>query len=108
VTEVFPYDPKLVGHRLPEVVLGKGSGPDSVRMAAEEPGYLNLTADELQAPLLAVKMESLGLRRLITKQEFKLILASVLEQGQDGGKDEAQAGRAPVGQGGLRPGRRPR
>jgi isopropylmalate/homocitrate/citramalate synthase len=75
---VFPYDPKLVGQHAPEVVLGKGSGPDSVAMAAAELGYQDLTAGEQAALLLAVKMESLGLRRLLTRQEFAHLLASVL------------------------------
>jgi isopropylmalate/homocitrate/citramalate synthase len=78
VTEVFPYDPKLVGQHAPEVVLGKGSGPDSVAMAAAGLGYQDLTASEQAALLLAVKMESLGLRRLLTRQEFAHLLASVV------------------------------
>jgi isopropylmalate/homocitrate/citramalate synthase len=77
VTEVFPYDPKLVGQSDAQVVLGKGSGPDSILMAVAELGGPELTAEELNDLLLRVKLESLGLRRLLTLEEFAGLMKSV-------------------------------
>jgi isopropylmalate/homocitrate/citramalate synthase len=77
LTEVFPYDPKMVGQHTPEVVLGKGSGPDSIVMAAADLGYTDLSGTEITDLLLAVKMESLGLRRLLTQDEFAGLLTAV-------------------------------
>jgi isopropylmalate/homocitrate/citramalate synthase len=74
LTEVFPYDPKLVGQHAPEVVLGKGSGPDSVVMAAAELGVHDLVETEVTDLLMAVKMESLGSRRPLTRDEFSRLL----------------------------------
>jgi isopropylmalate/homocitrate/citramalate synthase len=76
LTEVFPYRPELVGQHAAEAVLGKGSGPDSVVMAAAELGHADLTKEEIEDLLLAVKMESLGLRRLLTGEEFASLLGS--------------------------------
>lgn len=77
VTEVFPYHPKLVGQQAPQVVLGKGSGPDSITMAAAELGHHDLDGEEITELLLAVKMESLGLRRPLMQDEFAGLLGSV-------------------------------
>jgi isopropylmalate/homocitrate/citramalate synthase len=77
VTEVFPYHPDLVGQRQPKVVLGKGSGPDSVVMAAAALGVHDLTSDQITKLLSAVKLESLGLRRLLTSEEFEGLLRRI-------------------------------
>ena len=63
--------------RQPEVVLGKGSGPDSVVMAAAELGVRDLSSEEVTALLSAVKLESLGLRRLLTTYEFAALLTKI-------------------------------
>jgi isopropylmalate/homocitrate/citramalate synthase len=77
LTEVFPYQPKLVGQTDGEVVLGKGSGPDSIVMAAAELGCSDLTPEEINDLLLRVKLESLGLRRLLTLEEFSTVMKSI-------------------------------
>lgn len=73
LTEVFPYDPALVGRPdAPEVILGKGSGPDSIAMSAERVGVKDLSAIEVAELLRRVKVEALGLRRCLTLEEFKV------------------------------------
>jgi isopropylmalate/homocitrate/citramalate synthase len=76
LTEVFPYVP-LVGQITPRIVFGKGSGPDAIVMAAAELGHHNLADAEIAELLMAVKMQSLGLRRQLTPGEFADLLQSV-------------------------------
>ncbi|MGB5104913.1 MAG: hypothetical protein WBO04_16560, partial [Steroidobacteraceae bacterium] len=70
LTEVFPYRPELVGQRPPRVVLGKGSGIDSVRLWLEELG-VRATDDEQLALLQLVKRASLEKKALLTPEEFR-------------------------------------
>jgi len=77
LTEVFPYLPGLVGQPDAGVVLGKGSGPDSIVMAAAELGRTDLREEEVTDLVLAVKTESLGLRRSLTLPEFEQLLVTV-------------------------------
>lgn len=76
LTYVFPYHPRLVSGE-PSIVLGKGSGPDSIRMAAEEIYTNTLTNNQVGELVALVKTESIGLRRELTRAEFALLLERV-------------------------------
>lgn len=73
----MPFLPELVGQPPVEVVLGKGSGLDSVRLALENVG---LTADEEQVAemLRRVKQLSLETKGLVSMYEFERIAEEVL------------------------------
>lgn len=77
LTEVFPYVPGLAGQAEPRIVLGKGSGLDSVGYWLEQ---LDIEASdsELEAILASVKHASLVKRGLLTKDEFQAIAGSAL------------------------------
>lgn len=72
LTESFPFLPSLVGQDEIQVVLGKGSGLDSVRAALER---LALTAtDDVVAAILAeVKAESLARKDLLDLDQVERI-----------------------------------
>jgi isopropylmalate/homocitrate/citramalate synthase len=69
LTETFPFRPELVGQAAPEIVLGKGSGADSITvwlerndMSADEDATLEIRA--------IVKAKSLEKKGLLTNEEF--------------------------------------
>lgn len=74
--ELFPFLPELVGQSEPEIVLGKGSGADSLREWLEKTG---LELDEALFPelLLRVKQQSLVQKRLLTEDEFRALVEEV-------------------------------
>lgn len=76
LTEAFPYLPGLVGQSSPSLVLGKGSGVDSVADVLERLG-IKYSSEELVDVLSAVKAASLARKRLLTDEEFVVILNSV-------------------------------
>lgn len=69
LTEAFPYLPELVGQDPVKLVLGKGSGLDSVAEALEQLGR-TASAEESQELLNEVKARSLESKRLIELEEF--------------------------------------
>jgi isopropylmalate/homocitrate/citramalate synthase len=77
LTEAFPYLPGLVGQTGPRLVLGKGSGLDSV---AEWLGDMGISATEAEMLeiLGGVKDASLAKRDLLDMDEFKRIVLSVI------------------------------
>ncbi|MBT5031045.1 MAG: pyruvate carboxyltransferase [Proteobacteria bacterium] len=77
VTEVFPYRPSLIGRDDPQVVMGKGSGIDSVKHWLQR---ANIEASEEQAMevLGAVKGWGLQYKRLMTQEEFNELAKGVL------------------------------
>ena len=77
ITELFPYNPRFVGQKNANPVLGKGSGVDSVRMWLEN---LGITASELEIAevLQDVKEFSLEKKRLLSEKEFRSIAQDVL------------------------------
>jgi isopropylmalate/homocitrate/citramalate synthase len=77
-TELFPFRPQVVGQDRPEIVLGKGSGIDSVKMWLH---HLEIEANEEQAleVLMAVKEFGLETKRLITEQEFRELAERILQ-----------------------------
>ena len=78
LTEAFPYRPELVGQPAPQIVLGKGSGVDSVAIWLDRLGIPWQTAEQLQAVLTEVKAASLAKKGLLDEDEFRTIAARVL------------------------------
>ena len=76
-TELFPFRWELVGQSPARVVMGKGSGIDSVKNRLEKNG-VNFTEEEAMSVVSAVKDFSLRHKRLLTDQEFDSIVESVL------------------------------
>ena len=90
LTEAFPYRPELVGQRPPEIVLGKGSGLDSVAIWLDRHG-ISPDTDQVRAVLDEVKARSLESKRLLTEDEFLAIVDQVLP----GARREAGRGAGP-------------
>jgi len=76
-TELFPYRPEVVGQPPAKVVLGKGSGIDSIKSALRNIG-LEFTEEEALQVVAAVKEFSLQRKRLVTQEEFRSIAAQTL------------------------------
>jgi isopropylmalate/homocitrate/citramalate synthase len=76
LTESFPYRPELVGQPEPVLVLGKGSGIDSVAAALER---LGLTANDEQALAILdeVKARSLETKGLVDDEAFTEIVQRI-------------------------------
>lgn len=77
LTEAFPYLPELVGQDPVQLVLGKGSGLDSIAEALETLGR-TATLEETQALLQEVKALSLQYKRLVSHEEFSVMVDAVL------------------------------
>jgi isopropylmalate/homocitrate/citramalate synthase len=77
--ELFPFHWELVGQAPAEVVLGKGSGRDSVLYFLSEVGY-TLRPDDprVDEVLVRVKESSLAKKGLLTREEFTSIAQAVL------------------------------
>jgi len=71
--EVFPFHPKLVGQRMPRVVLGKNSGLDSIRIHLDRI-RVKATDDQVNDILLRVKAASLKKKGLLDDKEFRRIV----------------------------------
>ncbi|MDE2149043.1 MAG: pyruvate carboxyltransferase [Gammaproteobacteria bacterium] len=79
MTEVFPYRPSLINREAPRVVMGKGSGIDSVKLWL---GRARIPASEEQAMtvLTAVKDWGLAHKRLMTDDEFVVLAKQTLAE----------------------------
>jgi isopropylmalate/homocitrate/citramalate synthase len=77
LTEAFPYRPELVGQRGPNIVLGKGSGMDSIAIWLDRIG-VTATVPEMEAVLGEVKARSLETKGLLDEDEFRNIVDRVL------------------------------
>jgi len=77
LTEAFPYRPELVGQPAPRIVLGKGSGLDSVAVWLDRLG-ITATSEEIAAVLGEVKARSLETKGLLDEDEFAAIVDRVL------------------------------
>jgi isopropylmalate/homocitrate/citramalate synthase len=77
LTESFPYRPELVGQPDPVLVLGKGSGIDSVLAALERLG-LAATDEQAMAILDEVKARSLQTKALVDDDAFTSIVERVV------------------------------
>lgn len=75
-TELFPFRWELVGQSPARVVMGKGSGIDSVKNRLQKKG-IDFTEEEAMSVVSAVKDFSLQHKRLLTDQEFDRIVESI-------------------------------
>ena len=73
LTELFPMRPELVGQPSADVVMGKGSGIDSVRIWLEKIGS-EATDEEAMAILREVKAQGASTKQLLTVEQFKDIV----------------------------------
>jgi isopropylmalate/homocitrate/citramalate synthase len=81
--EPFPYRPELVGQSGPEIVLGKGSGLDSVAIWLGRHGIYDAETKEIEAILAEVKGRSLAKKGLLDDDEFRDIVREVLPDSLD-------------------------
>ncbi len=77
LTEAFPFRPELVGQTGPEIVIGKGSGLDSVHIWLERVGLPPVGEEDAMAILTDVKAMSLRKKALLTEEEFRSVAESV-------------------------------
>ncbi|MFB0545675.1 MAG: pyruvate carboxyltransferase [Anaerolineae bacterium] len=77
ITEVFPFHWDLMGHNPPKIVLGKGSGTESIVAWLEEIG-VEASAEEVRRLTTLVKEKSMAKRGLLTKAEFEELVRSVV------------------------------
>jgi isopropylmalate/homocitrate/citramalate synthase len=78
-TELFPVRSQFVGQPPAEVVMGKGSGIDSVKQWLEHLG-IEATDEEALKMTAAVKKYSLGTKKLLTENEFRKIAQDVIKE----------------------------
>jgi len=76
-TELFPFRWSAVGQPPAKVVMGKGSGIDSVHMWLQQIGMQVSEEDALKV-LAAVKSHSLKTKRLLTEAEFREVAQKVI------------------------------
>jgi len=75
-TTVFPVRPEFVGHEMPQIVMGKKSGLDSISVWSQKLG-IDLTEEEALAVLAQVKLRSHDEKRVLTEEEFSEIAGRV-------------------------------
>ena len=75
-TEIFPVHPNFIGHRAPQILMGKKSGVDNVALWSEKLG-ISLNEDEVKGVLEQVKLQSHDLKRVLNEAEFKKIIEKV-------------------------------
>lgn len=73
ITEVFPIRWDLVGQGPPEIVLGKGSGEDSIKTWLDKVN-VSVPEDRIKEITLAVKQKSIEKKGLLSKEDFLEIL----------------------------------
>jgi isopropylmalate/homocitrate/citramalate synthase len=76
--EAFPFRPELVGQTGPEIVLGKGSGLDSVLIWLDKLELGPASEEEAAAILDEVKAASLARKGLLDEATFAAIVENVL------------------------------
>ena len=77
-TELFPFRPEFVGQPRADVVMGKGSGMDSIKVWLEK-FQMRANDEQMTEILMGVKQFGLDHKRLLTAEEFKTIANGVLE-----------------------------
>lgn len=75
-TTVFPVHPDFVGHDTPKIVMGKKSGLDNIAIWSKKLG-IELNEDEAMDVLMAVKLRSHDLKRVLTEKEFMGVVEEV-------------------------------
>jgi isopropylmalate/homocitrate/citramalate synthase len=78
LTEAFPYRPELVGQSQPQIVLGKGSGLDSIGIWLSRHGINDAETKEIEAILAEVKGRSLAKKGLLDDDEFLDVVRDIL------------------------------
>ena len=78
-TELFPMRWDAVGQPAAKVVMGKGSGIDSIHMWLQKAGIQASDEDAMKI-MQAVKAHSLKTKKLLTEAEFKEVVDSVLKK----------------------------
>ena len=78
LTEAFPFRPEFVGQIGPEIVLGKGSGLDSVHIWLDRLGLPSANDEEAMEILQRVKARGLAKKGLLDEDEFHHIAVDVL------------------------------
>jgi isopropylmalate/homocitrate/citramalate synthase len=76
--EPFPFRPELVGQADPKIVLGKGSGLDSVSIWLGNNGIYDAETKEIEAILAEVKGRSLAKKGLLGNEEFMEVVREVI------------------------------
>jgi isopropylmalate/homocitrate/citramalate synthase len=76
-TELFPYHWDVVGQPAPRIVIGKGSGIDSIKAKLKEMG-VSANEEEAMKVVMAVKEHSLKTKALLTDQEFNQVVRATL------------------------------
>ena len=80
-TELFPIRWSAVGQPPAEVVMGKGSGIDSVNMWLQDVGMQVSEADAMKV-LQAVKLHSLNNKKMLSHAEFRDVARATLGRSQ--------------------------
>jgi len=80
LTEAFPYRPELVGQQPPKIVLGKGSGLDSIAIWLDRFGIEDASTPEIEEMLREVKARSLAKKGLLDDDEFLDIVQRVIPE----------------------------
>jgi isopropylmalate/homocitrate/citramalate synthase len=76
--EPFPFRPELVGQKAPDIVMGKGSGLDSVSIWLGRNDIFDAETKEIEAILAEVKGRSLAKKGLLDNNEFMEIVREVI------------------------------
>jgi isopropylmalate/homocitrate/citramalate synthase len=75
-TTVFPVHPDFVGHATPQILMGKKSGLDNIEIWCRKLG-IELDEETAMDVLMAVKLKSHDLKRVLTEKEFMSVAESV-------------------------------
>ena len=78
LTEAFPFRPEFVGQTGPEIVIGKGSGVDSIHIWLDRVGLPPADDERALAILQEVKSVSLRKKGLLDEEEFRSVAEGVL------------------------------
>src|ERR1700730_6775272 len=76
-TELFPFHWDVVGQPPAKIVLGKGSGIDSIKAALKDLG-VEFTEEEAMQVVMAVKEHSLASKQLLTDAEFRSVIEKTI------------------------------
>jgi isopropylmalate/homocitrate/citramalate synthase len=78
-TELFPFRPEFVGQPHADVVMGKGSGIDSVRIWLDK---VNVKASDEEAMAILKQVKAMGnqTKKLLTLDQFKDIVSRTVKQ----------------------------
>jgi isopropylmalate/homocitrate/citramalate synthase len=75
-TTVYPVRPDFVGHKKPEILMGKKSGVDNIEIWTKKLG-IKVTEEEGMEVLRRVKLKAHDLKRTLKESEFKKIVKEV-------------------------------